>query len=261
MYQWLVFAHLIGVFGFLVAHGTSVGVLFRLRGERDPIRVNALLQLSSSSIQLFYISLGVLLAAGVAAAFVGHLWKTGGWLYAAIAVLVLTSVAMIQMARPYYGRVRFISQAMAGGSKAVTEDQLVEVLRSSRPRSVAAVGFVGLAAILYFMVQKPALGLGSASAPSGGVSVTAKGIAFDTSTLTALAGTAFDLSFDNQDAGVPHNVAVYTNASATKTLFRGAIVMGPKTIVYQVPALPAGSYFFRCDVHPQMRGTVTVRSP
>src|SRR5439155_310682 len=129
VYQWWVFVHLIGVFGFLIAHGTSVGVLFRLRNERDPARVNALLQLSSASIQIFYGSLVVLLAGGFIAAFTGHLWATGGWLYAAIAVLVLTSVTMLQMARPYYRRVRLISQAMAGGSKAVTEEQLVDVLR------------------------------------------------------------------------------------------------------------------------------------
>jgi plastocyanin len=28
--------------------------------------------------------------------------------------------------------------------------------------------------------------------------------------------------------------------------------------VYQVPALPAGSYPFVCDVHPSMTGTLTV---
>ena len=263
MYQWWVFVHLIGVFGFLIAHGTSVGVLFRLRNERDPARVNALLQLSSASIQIFYGSLVVLLAGGFIAAFTGHLWATGGWLYAAIAVLVLTSVTMLQMARPYYRRVRLISQAMAGGSKAVTEEQLVDVLRSRRPVSVAAIGVVGLVAILYFMVQKPALGLGgsSATATTGAVSISAKGIAFDTSRLVVPGGKPFDLSFDNQDANIPHNVAIYTNASATKALFRGALVTGPKAIVYHVPALQPGSYFFRCDVHPQMRGTVTVRSP
>ena len=31
------------------------------------------------------------------------------------------------------------------------------------------------------------------------------------------------------------------------------------TKVYEVPALAAGSYFFRCDVHPDMQGTITAQ--
>jgi len=31
------------------------------------------------------------------------------------------------------------------------------------------------------------------------------------------------------------------------------------TIVYDVPALKPGTYFFRCDLHPNMNGTLNVR--
>jgi plastocyanin len=31
------------------------------------------------------------------------------------------------------------------------------------------------------------------------------------------------------------------------------------TKVYQVPALPAGTYGFVCSVHPNMTGTLTVK--
>ena len=41
--------------------------------------------------------------------------------------------------------------------------------------------------------------------------------------------------------------------------FRGEIVTGPTTIVYQVPALEAGAYAFVCTVHPNMVGTLTVQ--
>lgn len=102
MYQWWVFVHLVGVFGFLAAHGVSMGVMLRLRTERDPRRVSELLELSAWSIRGFYAALGVLLVGGVAAAFVGHLWSER-WIWTAIGILVVTSVAMTNMARPSTG--------------------------------------------------------------------------------------------------------------------------------------------------------------
>lgn len=265
MYNWWVFVHLVGVFGFLAAHGVSMGVMLRLRTERDPLRVNDLLELSAWSIRGFYASLGVLLVGGVAAAFVGHLWSER-WIWSAIVILVLTSMAMASMARPFYQRVGLVARAMAGGSTAVTPEQFDEILRSSRPVSIAAIGTVGLVLILALMVFKPSLGAGGGtptSVASGSAAATlqisAKNVAFSTSTLSAPASARFDIAFDNQDAGVPHNIAIYTSSSASTLLFRGETFGGSKTETYRVPPLPPGTYFYRCDVHPaQMTGTLTV---
>jgi len=263
MYRWWVFVHLAGVFGFLLAHGVSVGVAFRLRVERNPERVSGLLQLSAASIRVFYASFGVLLLGGVVAGFIGHWWSEG-WIWAAIAILVVTSIAMYAMARPFFQRVGLVARAMAGGSKAVSDEQFDSILRSRRPITIAVVGFVGLIAILYLMMFKPILGFGSVQRPpvvaAGLVAVSASGLAFDTSTLTGPAGRPFDLVFDNEDAGVLHNVAIYTNSAATTPLFRGSYVKGRATQTYHVSSLPAGTYFFRCDIHPAtMTGTFVVK--
>ena len=84
--------------------------------------------------------------------------------------------------------------------------------------------------------------------------IVAKDIKFVTTQVNVPAGKAFGLSFDNQD-GAPHNVAIYTDSSASQSLFKGDIFSSEKR-VYQVPALAPGSYFFRCDVHPDMTGTI-----
>jgi plastocyanin len=106
---------------------------------------------------------------------------------------------------------------------------------------------------------------GGGGAPGGGATVepstvTASGLAFDTSTLTIPAGAPSTLRFDNKDAGTPHNIAIYPSESdQTSPLFRGEIVTGPATTTYQIPPLDPGSYYFHCDVHPTMNGSVAVK--
>jgi plastocyanin len=106
----------------------------------------------------------------------------------------------------------------------------------------------------------------AATATSGGaagtaqLTLTAKNIAFDQSTLTAPHGSTVTLTFVNNDAGVPHNFALYTDSSASTSIFKGAIVTGVTTTTYTftAPSTP-GTYFFRCDVHPEtMTGTFVV---
>ncbi len=83
---------------------------------------------------------------------------------------------------------------------------------------------------------------------------------FSIDCLAALADTPFTIEFDNQDTGVPHNVAAYIDFSAATSLFAGEIITGPDTIVYEVDPQPAGEYFFRCDVHPTtMTGTLIIK--
>ena len=87
--------------------------------------------------------------------------------------------------------------------------------------------------------------------------IAAKGIAFDTKTLVVPAGQAFDLTFNNNDAGVPHNVQIDDSSQKTTILFDGDVVTGVASVAYHVPALPPGTYYFECKVHPNMNGTVT----
>ncbi len=85
----------------------------------------------------------------------------------------------------------------------------------------------------------------------------AQNIAFDTPDIQAPAGQAFVIAFDNQDSGIPHNIDIQDATGAS--VFKGEIVTGPIQATYQVPALAAGTYPFICDVHPNMKGTLTVK--
>src|SRR5262245_24366395 len=88
------------------------------------------------------------------------------------------------------------------------------------------------------------------------VRVAAKDLAFSTDRLSAPADKRFQIAFDNQE-GVPHNVAIYRDASAGEKVFGSGPFTGPALVAYEVPALPAGTYYFRCDVHPDMAGELT----
>ena len=112
-----------------------------------------------------------------------------------------------------------------------------------------------------FASESAAPGSAEPSGPAGSgdpgtsVSIVASGIAFTVTDVTVPADTPFIIVFENQDAGIPHNVAI-SDASGAE-VFKGDIFNGVETREYQVPALPAGEYTFICTVHPNMTGTLT----
>jgi uncharacterized membrane protein len=158
LYPWLRYIHVAGALLFVLGHGASVAVAFKVRNERDPQRIDALLQLSSSAISLFYVGILLLLGAGIWAGFTPGIpgsWWEDRWIWVALITFVLTMIAMYAVATNYYKRVRTIVEAMVGGSEVVSEDRLAEVLRGPRPWILAAIGFGSILFILYLMLFKP----------------------------------------------------------------------------------------------------------
>jgi plastocyanin len=155
---------------------------------------------------------------------------------------------------PALAAVAVLSAACTGG---FSPDWTLGPSPSSAAPASASAGASGSAA--------PSASVPASTAPSpagsppaaGGqtVDITASGIAFTTPNVTAPAGAAFTIHFDNQDASVPHNVQIKDASGAS--VFKGDIFSGVATKDYQVNALTAGTYEFVCDVHPNMKGTLT----
>ena len=101
--------------------------------------------------------------------------------------------------------------------------------------------------------------------PSGTqLTETAHDITFQATCLAAPANQAFTIAFTNSDPGTMHDMHIYTadplSDPSAGSLFMGQLVTGPATVTYQVNALPPGTYFFHCDVHPtRMFGAFVVR--
>jgi plastocyanin len=89
------------------------------------------------------------------------------------------------------------------------------------------------------------------------VTLAAANIAFEPTSLTVPAGEPFTLQFHNQDAGVQHNVEIFSDPGFTgEAAFAGEIITGVRQVQYPVPALEAGPYAFRCVVPPDMTGEI-----
>jgi len=153
-YNWWKFLHIAGVLGLVLAHGTSAAMAFRLRKERDRTRIQTLLQLSGSTIITFYVSFLILVVFGSIAATRIGAWSHR-WIQYSIGVLVVITVVMLGMARPYYRKVKEAIALRPSGEPRISDEELDARLRSGVPIWNILIGTGGLVAITWLMVFKP----------------------------------------------------------------------------------------------------------
>lgn len=160
-HQLFVFAHILGVFLFLLAHGVSVYVMFRVRTEREPTSIRTLLTLSGTSMTMLTVGFLVWFFAGIAAGFSGDFWTTGRyWIWASLAVAIFIVAIMTPLGRFYLNRVR---EAVGIDPKtgdvdasAVVDSAVLEAaIASGRPMLLAAIGLGGVAILTWLMMFKP----------------------------------------------------------------------------------------------------------
>lgn len=90
------------------------------------------------------------------------------------------------------------------------------------------------------------------------VEVSAANVAFSTTTIELPAGKPV-IHFTNEDV-VAHNIAIFPDEDTLdRPLLRGDIIQGGEEITYEgQDDLEPGTYYFHCDVHPNMSGSVVV---
>lgn len=157
---WLMLLHVVAGFAFVLAHGVSAFATVKLRGERDPARVSALLDLSKFSLPTSDLAILVLLASGIAAGFVGDYWGHL-WIWISIGVLVFLFIFMSVRGVQHHDRIRH-ALGLPGyydkkGAEVPEADPaaLASALDSPRALELAAIGGIGLVVLLWLMVLKP----------------------------------------------------------------------------------------------------------
>lgn len=157
-YDWLKALHVLSAFGFFIAHGASAAVALRIRDERDPLRLRALLDLSAAAMgPVTWIMALVMLASGVALGFLGAWWGDW-WIWVAILLFFVVTGVMTPLGAYRLNAVRTalgmpIMKRPAAAPLPPTE--MEALLARYDPRPVTWVGGLGLAIIIGLMVLKP----------------------------------------------------------------------------------------------------------
>jgi hypothetical protein len=153
-WQWWLLVHLTGVLVFVGAHGVSMFVMFRIRGERDRQRIAELITFSGTTTRPMYVGLAILTVGGVGAGLTLHLFSQW-WLWIAIAILLITIGLMSGLAKPYFRRITASCEIRPSGVPRVSDEELEQLLRSGEATAISVIGIVGLLSILYLMLFKP----------------------------------------------------------------------------------------------------------
>lgn len=158
MYEALKALHVLSAFSFFIAHGASAAVALRIRSEREPARLGALLDLSTAAMGPFtWISALVMLLSGIAMGFLAGWWSSL-WIWASIALFVAVMGAMTPMAAFRLNDIRAALGKPVGKRPAappVPQPELEAVLTRWDPRPISFVGGLGLAVIVMLTVLKP----------------------------------------------------------------------------------------------------------
>jgi len=163
MYRWIIFLHVIGAFGFILAHGATSSIMFRLGYEKDRARVSVLLELARSKwvAGVGWGSSLLFLITGIALGFMGGWWRSG-WIWSSLAILIVLTIVMGYYGRGFFdplisalGLAPYEGQEPGKPDHEVGDDEFEALLQAGRPWVLTISGLLGWAAVLWLMMFKP----------------------------------------------------------------------------------------------------------
>ncbi|MDQ6922469.1 MAG: hypothetical protein M3170_12795 [Candidatus Dormibacteraeota bacterium] len=160
MYGWLLFAHIASVAGFLLGHGTSAAMAFRLRSEKTTDGIRSLTELSKQTTGVMYGFLVLIVISGVFLGFQGGWWGRA-WIWTALVVLILTIGAMSALGgrfnavRGAVGLAAWDRRGKVTTSAPGSPEEIRRAVSAAPVGIITAIGVVALVLLLWLMILKP----------------------------------------------------------------------------------------------------------
>lgn len=154
MYRLLVFLHVGSAFLFMLAHGATAAAMFRLRREREPAVIAALLEVRRWAEIPFNLSSAVMFLSGIALGFMGRWWSSG-WIWTSLGLLVAITLVMGIFGRQYLDRAAALVEPGPVRADAEPVGDIEDTLDSGRPMLLAVTGIGSFLAIVWLMMFKP----------------------------------------------------------------------------------------------------------
>jgi hypothetical protein len=161
LYEWIKFLHVVAAVTFMVTHGTSIAISFRLKGEQDVTKIKTLLDISGSMWIAMMLSL---LVAGIAGIVLGFMlsWWSQWWIWVSIVLLLVITIWMFTIGQGTYHQLRKAlgmpyqagGKEMPAGEPAPVEESNA-LIAKTRPGLMLLVGYGGFVVIIWLMMFKP----------------------------------------------------------------------------------------------------------
>lgn len=159
--RWLAFVHVLAAITFFLAHGTSAAMAFQVRKETDFARIRALLDLSSSTLILMGVAFFAMGLTGIALPFFIHIWNRI-YIWLSIVLMLFVFIYMAAFNEKHYKQLRrLVGLRYMKGNKEYpaeppsTPEEVDALLKKTSASSLAVVGYVIPAIVLWLMIFKP----------------------------------------------------------------------------------------------------------
>ncbi len=161
LYEWIKFLHVVAAVTFMVSHGSSIAISFRVKGEQDVNKIKTMLDLSGTMWVAMMLSL---LVAGITGIVLGFLvkWWSQWWIWISIVLLLVITIWMFQIGQGTYHPLRKAlgMPYMARGrdmpaEEPASEEERNKIIAKTRPHLMLLVGYGGFVVIIWLMMFKP----------------------------------------------------------------------------------------------------------